>query len=90
MRTVKAMAAASALVAATLIAPATASAGHMKGHDCFQAMADHIKAKMARLDAKIDAMHAWKMSKHKAHAVAAPAPAKVVKVAAKKPAKPMK
>lgn len=75
-----------ALGALVIMAPA-ANAGHMKG-DCFQAMADAIKGKMAHLDAKIDAMHAWKMSKH----AAAPAPAAAPKKAAPKKvaAKPMK
>lgn len=78
-----------ALGALVMMAPA-ANAGHMAKADCFQAIADGIKAKFAHLDKKIDAMHAWKMSKHKAHA-AAPAPAKAKpapkKVAAAKPMK---
>lgn len=69
-----------------VMAPA-ANAGHMKA-DCFQAIADSIKAKMAHLDAKIDAMHAWKMSKHTAHVAVAAAPAKAApKKAAAKPMK---
>lgn len=72
MRTNKAMIGA-AFGAALLMAPGAASAGHDKGKDCFQAIADSIKMKMAHLDAKIDAMHAMKHQKH--HMVAAPAPA---------------
>lgn len=77
-----------ALGAIVVMAPA-ANAGHMHHKakvDCFQAMADGIKAKMAHLDAKIDRMHKWKMSKyaHKTKVV-------VAKAAPKKAAhKPMK
>jgi outer membrane murein-binding lipoprotein Lpp len=72
MRTNKVMIGA-ALGAALLMAPGTASAGFKAHTDCFQPIADAIKAKMAHLDAKIDQMHAMKHQKH--HAVAAPAPA---------------
>ena len=88
MRVSKAMFGA-ALGAALLMAPGAASAGHDKGKDCFQAVADAIKMKMAHLDAKIDAMHAMKMSKHHA-AAPAPAPKKAAPVKKAEAPKPKK
>ncbi|MEQ1650219.1 MAG: hypothetical protein ABL898_16690 [Hyphomicrobiaceae bacterium] len=61
--------------AALLLAPSMASAGHVRDVDCFQRVADMIKAKMAHIDATIDRIHAAKMSRVH-HVAAAPAPKK--------------
>ncbi|HRK18528.1 MAG TPA: hypothetical protein PK970_06200 [Hyphomicrobiaceae bacterium] len=83
-----------ALGALVMMAPAAHAGGHSKAvHAKKGCIVEAIKAKFAHVDAKIDRMHKWKMSKH-AHktkvVVAKAAPAKA-KAAPKKAApKPMK